>query len=291
MKVSVFSRRPLLLVAAFLALSMISSSVSSLALTTTFSPTASPNFQTFSEKIVGSWVTTRKAAEPLSVEEVMRSCGGAVQGVKEVAIDEATETEFYLNRANDGFLYFPCGSYTAGPVQLVTNKDNTFLCSLQVGESSRVLIEFNVKEGHQTFGTRVFYLSKQQQALQEVPQLVLFEKPPSQFAVNDWTFELRCHMASATQPWNLQRAKWEVKSHNDDDEAVKSSLLDTTVTTTSLSFCIWVEVEQVEGGETAKTISTCLVEPSSNWAVALVRDYNESGNLVAVTQKKGILAS
>ena len=63
-------------------------------------PAAAPRFDTFCEQIVGRWVQRDGAV--FDVEEVMRACGGAVQGVKEGAL--------YHNRADDGFLYFPCGS-------------------------------------------------------------------------------------------------------------------------------------------------------------------------------------
>ena len=56
------------------------------------------------------------------VEEVMRSCGGAVQGIREPFIvtttneNEDDKAGLYLNRANDGFVFYDHGDYSLGPV-------------------------------------------------------------------------------------------------------------------------------------------------------------------------------
>ena len=58
------------------------------------------------------------------VEEVMRSCGGAVQGIRELPLSSfilpgegsaSEERQTYHNRADGGFVYADDGSYTAGP--------------------------------------------------------------------------------------------------------------------------------------------------------------------------------
>ena len=45
------------------------------------------------------------------VDEVMRSCGGAVQGIR---VGDGP----LLNRQDDGFCFFDCGSWTQGPTKL-----------------------------------------------------------------------------------------------------------------------------------------------------------------------------
>ena len=80
-----------------------------------------PSFDTFSAAAVGSWTGTQyqwtadgaKSGVPCTavVEEVMRSCGGAVQGVR---VDDGP----LLNRQDDGFCFFDCGSWTQGPTAL-----------------------------------------------------------------------------------------------------------------------------------------------------------------------------
>ena len=78
-----------------------------------------PSFDTFSAAATGSWTGTRYewpgdtngvACETV-VDEVMRSCGGAVQGVR---VGDGP----LLNRQDDGFCFFDCGSWTQGPTAL-----------------------------------------------------------------------------------------------------------------------------------------------------------------------------
>ena len=78
-----------------------------------------PSFDTFSAAATGSWTGTQYewpgdtngvACETV-VDEVMRSCGGAVQGIR---VGEGP----LLNRQDDGFCFFDCGSWTQGPTKL-----------------------------------------------------------------------------------------------------------------------------------------------------------------------------
>jgi hypothetical protein len=86
---------------------------------------AAPRFDAFCEQIVGRWVQPPETGgASFDVTEVMRSCGGAVQGVKELGV----EGGIYHNRADDGFIYFACGSYSAGPLTL--EQDGELVSSL-----------------------------------------------------------------------------------------------------------------------------------------------------------------
>jgi hypothetical protein len=78
-----------------------------------------PSFDTFSAAATGSWHGTQYewpgdangvACETV-VDEVMRSCGGAVQGIR---VGDGP----LLNRQDDGFCFFDCGSWTQGPTAL-----------------------------------------------------------------------------------------------------------------------------------------------------------------------------
>ena len=91
---------------------------------------AAPRFDAFCDNLVGPWVRIQDG-RTFPVEEVMRSCGGAVQGVREM------QSELYHNRADDGFIYFPCGSYSTGPVALgdAENAELTFTASLALAHS------------------------------------------------------------------------------------------------------------------------------------------------------------
>jgi hypothetical protein len=78
---------------------------------------------------VGTWAIKDSASAVVKVrevEEVMRSCGGAVQGIREPSDLQGEEpTSTYLNRANDGFVFFDDGSYTMGPLSIeLNNGDN-----------------------------------------------------------------------------------------------------------------------------------------------------------------------
>ena len=78
-----------------------------------------PSFDTFSAAATGSWHGTQYQwpgdtnGVPCTsvVDEVMRSCGGAVQGIR---VDDGP----LLNRQDDGFCFFDCGSWTQGPTAL-----------------------------------------------------------------------------------------------------------------------------------------------------------------------------
>lgn len=90
-----------------------------------------PSFDKFSAAATGSWSGTQYAwtdghASPgvaceAVVDEVMRSCGGAVQGVR---VGDGP----LLNRQDDGFCFFDCGSWTQGPTALTDG-----VLSLDVG--------------------------------------------------------------------------------------------------------------------------------------------------------------
>ena len=103
-----------------------------------FVPCRPPRFDTFGDKIIGKWDYLSPDAIVSSgvVEEVMRSCGGAVQGILELeAIGGGHGRDsLYLNRANDGFIFYDNGSYSLGPVNWTTD-DNFFIASLMMGES------------------------------------------------------------------------------------------------------------------------------------------------------------
>ena len=107
-----------------------------------------PSFDTFSAAATGSWTGTQYewpgdtngvACETV-VDEVMRSCGGAVQGIR---VGEGP----LLNRQDDGFCFFDCGSWTQGPTKLTDGA-----LSLDVGlvaqSGSRVRCTASVSARH-----------------------------------------------------------------------------------------------------------------------------------------------
>ena len=93
-----------------------------------FASCAPPRFDNFLDSILGTWRPIGSSDKARSndvtsgsVEEVMRSCGGAVQGVKEIQFPGSIFNQMYHNRADDGFVYFDCGSYSVGPTSINTN--------------------------------------------------------------------------------------------------------------------------------------------------------------------------
>ena len=109
-----------------------------------------PSFDTFSVAATGSWTGTQYEWTPdgatngvpctAVVDEVMRSCGGAVQGVR---VDDGP----LLNRQDDGFCFFDCGSWTQGPTKIADG-----IVHLDVGlvaqSGSRVRCTASVSAGH-----------------------------------------------------------------------------------------------------------------------------------------------
>jgi len=171
-----------------------------------FSPTMPPRFDNFCEQVVGSWgVAIDSEIENVrEVEEVMRSCGGAVQGIKEVSlIDDSTS--IYHNRADDGFVFFDCGSYTQGPIQLKSDIEGPLpipiMASLSFSTIPKSCVAFDCSVNSwqaqvRSIGAKSFESSDLEQT-----------QTSQEFEIQ-WGKETVCRMASASQPWMLQRAKW-----------------------------------------------------------------------------------
>ena len=109
-----------------------------------------PSFDTFSAAAVGSWTgtqyqwtadgATNGVPCTADVDEVMRSCGGAVQGVR---VDDGP----LLNRQDDGFCFFNCGSWTQGPTKLTDGALNLDV-GLVAQSGSRVRCTASVSAGN-----------------------------------------------------------------------------------------------------------------------------------------------
>ena len=107
-----------------------------------------PSFDTFSAAATGSWHgtlyewpgDTNGAACESVVDEVMRSCGGAVQGVR---VDDGP----LLNRQDDGFCFFDCGSWTQGPTKIADGIVHLDV-ALVAQSGSRVRCTASVSAGH-----------------------------------------------------------------------------------------------------------------------------------------------
>eukprot|EP00536_Pseudo-nitzschia_multiseries_P011137 jgi/Psemu1/27974/gm1.27974_g len=246
-----------------------------------------PRFDDFSEQLIGKWITEtaytgtanddsdgnsdndndnkndnkndndNTRGSVVEVEEVMRSCGGAVQGIREPTIQhysgcgdgDGDGSSVYLNRANDGFVYFNDGSYSMGPVTISGGGDddsdsddpNEFLSCLvlpalvvdgdepgQLNPKRRMVAFFATHKGiiakkEQPNTYRVAMRTKAKffggDASSATPGVVGNERTESADdsgkysrgipMVDNITNVICCRMPSEGQPWMLQRAKWE----------------------------------------------------------------------------------
>ncbi len=195
-----------------------------------YSPVIPPRFDNFCEQIVGAWGTPVDSHTLFlgEVEEVMRSCGGAVQGIREVkAIQElcgdSSSSGLYHNRADDGFIYFDCGSYTQGPVQIPIEEEETN----EVGSitfstipKSRVLFDCS-----SNISCQILVLGRKKQMLSQAEKQMNAVHPTDEHGIGHqgmiWGKEMICSMPSPNQPWMLQRVKWK-QSILDESNIIKS---------------------------------------------------------------------
>jgi len=191
------------------------------------------------------------------VEEVMRSCGGAVQGIREPATtasgnrngeeDESDKTlrrsssssSTYLNRANDGFVFFNDGCYTMGPTSVTVttysdddnnnnNDDDAFLSCLVLpnadkeGQTRRIAVSFasgccsssnngTTSKGAGPQSIPHAFTMRTKRRYGDVDNTAILKATPtvSTATIDEITTVIRCRMPSEDQPWMLQRAKWE----------------------------------------------------------------------------------
>lgn len=207
---------------------------------------------------------------PQSVNEVMRSCGGAVQGIKEMPC----QNEFYLNRADDGFVYFDCGTYSYGPVKTDGKAVVTYMASLAIPKS-RIAMKMS---GDATAKTAMIYPKATFRRESEFPpeeQEVLDSKPD--YAI---VRQLQCRMSSPSQPWMMQRVQWESKNTKSEEHI-------SPVVDASSCYQCWLDVvEQPEDGATMTSMGICCTR--SRYVKEVIRSY-ENGKLTRVTLQEGQL--
>jgi hypothetical protein len=262
----------------------------------TFAPCPPPRFDTFSEKLVCSWTTHED--ENIVVEEVMRSCGGAVQGIREPAFFGGDDGKggLYLNRANDGFLFFNQGEYSFGPVQRRDGDTDTFLSNFMFGRS-RIAVRCETDKSSVVNPTSTFLRKTFGGTDKAAPSIQqCWETDPTRIWSVDFYSNTKCAMPSAGQPWILQRAKWERKASEVDEY---SSAEDTVASLDdSIIYRCWAMSQSASDlGEWAGLGSA---QPSAGQVVhmgvlckdtgaiqALVRHYNPSGGLTSVNFLQG----
>ena len=248
-----------------------------------FSPTSPPRFDVFSESIVSSWHAPGDSQE--DVEEVMRSCGGAVQGIRDNGI--------YCNRADDGFVFFDCGSYSFGTIDFKGDDSDVAAvsASISVGRDARVYIEGDIYEDGAVDGNLAiryprFMASNQDRTMHDNEFEVEMLHTAPLMEIN---CQIQCRMPpSLSSAWMLQRAKWEIQG--DHGDSVMALFAQTqgpeAVVVQPLIGWIASQPQQSSGGCDVSIGTAC---GTSKAAKALVRSYIEEGNLIKVALQYGKL--
>mmetsp|Transcript_7772 Transcript_7772/g.14652 ORF Transcript_7772/g.14652 Transcript_7772/m.14652 type:complete len:314 (+) Transcript_7772:52-993(+) len=187
-------------------------------------PVVPPRFDNFCEQIVGAWNPPKSpgSCTARQVEEVMRSCGGAVQGIREETNMSSSNIgeSMYLNRADDGFVYFDCGTYTKCPTQLQLLEDH-IPASLSEEDSIILPIVASISFSTQPKSRLVFDMATdscipliKSIGLATCETQSTTDVGNKKLNVPDitWGKETICRMEHGDQPWVLQRAKWEASS-------------------------------------------------------------------------------
>ncbi|KAL9188636.1 hypothetical protein ACHAXT_007014 [Thalassiosira profunda] len=291
----------------------------STATATQWRPCAQPRFDAFAELTVGPWVASSSddaaAATLYEVEEVMRSCGGAVQGIRELPLslifdaEECPEEErTYHNRADGGFVYADDGTYSAGPEKWAWNDASDddsgaklLMASLAFTGKQRVWLAATLSEASEAvksthkahtpnMSPKVIELSRPiSTSSSDKDSSIAVDLESSQLPYVNWKTIQRVRMPNSSQAWSLARAKWEkqVAESECNDKAV-----DDTASVGPLMG--WAYVEKIPEGQenalfgdavsaaVAVAIHMLAACPASGVARSAVRCYGADGALKAV---------
>lgn len=194
--------------------------------THSYTPTIPPRFDDVVEHLVGTWSNPKTGTVYGTVEEVMRSCGGAIQGMREVPILSPLDVPGiesmrpYHNRADDGFIFFDCGSYTQGHVHYYkTNKDNEeeydengVIATLvfHTIPKRRMLIQTIPSVTSKTVYMNMTKKINQQEnvIVEQVTNDANQKEPTCRNISIAWKNHIVCQMPTEGQAWMLNRAKW-----------------------------------------------------------------------------------
>ena len=105
-----------------------------------------------------------------------------MQGLREPIPTDDDDEPIYLNRANDGFVFFDNGCYTYGPLKRSNedDKEDDYLHSLMVGNSKARVVVF-VKENESSF---TLEWKKAGALFDENPPIVDTKQAPLELTVN-----------------------------------------------------------------------------------------------------------
>ena len=293
-----------------------------------------PRFDTFADATLGKWQFGPNVPDQArEVEEVMRSCGGAVQGIREIVLPNVANNADidtnqvgdqqgrYHNRADDGFVYFDSGSYSAGPVQIADGDAVEFMASLSFGSTvpkRRLIVSASCRAAFAADGSniqlkpndatnfgalvalsRVPFRQSDDVDMIELPSvqdLNAFTEPACEIS---WHKEISCKMASPSQPWMLQRAKWEsVANENfNEGEHGASSGEEKPVRSDLIGWVRLMGGDEVDclssnsvmAANEGSTVQFGAFCTSTKEAWAVVRTYDGRGKLHGVILQEGII--
>jgi hypothetical protein len=262
-------------------------------------PCAQPRFDEFASCTVGPWVTRASQTEKHEVEEVMRSCGGAVQGIRELSLSVASQSQdtngetIYLNRADGGFVYIDDGSYSFGPEKwnLLTDDEVIVMTNLAFTASQRGWLTAKLRSENgmlpQSTMTELF-----RPILSVTENLAVdnVNKQDNAVPAIKWERMQRVRMPNPTQPWSLARAKWEQQSLSDE-----TSNVDKPTGTGSLMGWSFVETISKEnqlfadilGSENSFNVNCLAICEESAVARSSTRCYDSTGLLKGVAFLEG----
>ncbi|EJK65668.1 hypothetical protein THAOC_13448 [Thalassiosira oceanica] len=269
-------------------------------------PGLSPSFSEFANSSVGPWsFVDEKLENPVSceVEEVMRSCGGAVQGIRELPIKFLFESEdegerSYHNRADGGFVYFDDGSYSAAGTKCssssagVLSNSGPVMASLSFPGNRRLWL--NAKEPVLAGNPTNDHIPAKMLELSRIKPLVKSNREcnTKTMPLIQWSSILRARMPSP-QPWSLPRSKWEKTAVSDDAEPFRDDGC-----TFDRPLLGWTCVDSVESGDPFSDIvhqgivlHMLGVCPESRIARSIARCYGSNdGELKSVAYLQGLAA-
>lgn len=224
------------------------------------------------------------------VGECFTFSGGAVQGLREPIREE---DPIYLNRANDGFIFFDNGCYTYGPLKRNNDDEDNYLHSLIVGNyKSRVVMSGN---GHEEKSSAMLEWKKSGALFDDSPPMIKTEQAPNELKV-DFVETIMCSKASPMQPWMLQRVKWQKETTETPGETTseQASLNDSiircwSVTQSAPDFYEWISSSAPESeGTVVQAGALCEATGELN---LIARHYDASDDLKQVLIVEGILRS
>jgi len=261
---------------------------------TSWKPCVQPRFDEFASCAVGSWVTRASPTEKHEVEEVMRSCGGAVQGVRELSPSlDANEEKIYLNRADGGFVYVDDGSYSFGPEKLDLTDETMAMTSLAFTGSQRgwLTAKLSSEDGMLPQSTVLEMFRPISSVTEKLAVVDNLEQDASVPAIN-WKRIQRVRMPNSSQPWVLARAKWEQQTlpdeaSNDDDQSGTGPLMGWSFVETIGSKENELFGDIILGSESSFCVHMMAICQESAVARSTTRCYDSTGLLKGVAFLEG----